>query len=232
MAGEMKNPNKHLPRALHSSMWLVLILFVLANCAYFVALSPETVASSNTVALDFGRVVIGKFGAVVFSTLVAISCFGALSNSFFTSMSSSSYSLLISHGAGLTPVAARLIYAASKDHQLPEIFGRLHHRRRTPDYAMALQAGLTAFFIIFGGGFRRKSALYNAGRSQNGLMLMADDQGLINFFSVVSWTFYLLTVLGLLVLRVKEPNLERPYKTWLITPITFCLVSHSASHAG
>lgn len=81
----MKNPNKHLPRALHSSMSIVLVLFVLANCAYFVALSPETVASSNTVALDFGREVIGKFGAVVFSTLVAISCFGALSNSFFTS---------------------------------------------------------------------------------------------------------------------------------------------------
>ena len=81
----MRNPNKHLPLALHSSMSIVVVLFVLANCAYFVALSPEIVASSNTVALDFGRVVIGKFGAVVFSTLVAISCFGALSNSFYTS---------------------------------------------------------------------------------------------------------------------------------------------------
>jgi amino acid transporter len=43
-------------------------------------------------------------------------------------------------------------------------------------------------------------------------------------FSVVSWTFYLLTVLGLLVLRVKEPNLARPYKAWLITPMVFCAV--------
>jgi amino acid transporter len=85
VAGEMRNPNKHLPMALHSSMSIVLVLFVLANCAYFIVLSPEIVASSNTVALDFGRVVIGKFGAVVFSTLVAISCFGALSNSFYTS---------------------------------------------------------------------------------------------------------------------------------------------------
>ena len=39
------------------------------------------------------------------------------------------------------------------------------------------------------------------------------------------WTFYLLTVLGLLVLRVKEPHLRRPYKTFLITPITFCIVA-------
>lgn len=54
----------------------------------------------------------------------------------------------------LISVAARLIYAASRDHFLPEIFSRLHHRRRTPDNAMALQAGMTTFFVLFGGGFR------------------------------------------------------------------------------
>lgn len=48
---------------------------------------------------------------------------------------------------------------------------------------------------------------------------------LLNFFSVASWTFYLLTVLGLLVLRVKEPHLDRPYRAWLVTPIVFCAVS-------
>jgi hypothetical protein len=31
-------------------------------------------------------------------------------------------------------------------------------------------------------------------------------------------------VLGLVILRIKEPNLERPYKTWIITPLTFCAV--------
>jgi amino acid transporter len=56
-------------------------------------------------------------------------------------------------------------------------------------------------------------------------------QGLINFFSVVSWTFYLLTVLGLLVLRVKEPHLERPYRTWIGTPIIFCLVGAQSAHS-
>jgi hypothetical protein len=72
-------------------MLLVLVLFLAANLSYFVVLDPVTVASSNTVALDFGRVTIGKFGAVVFSTLVAISCFGALSNGFYTSKSTDVY---------------------------------------------------------------------------------------------------------------------------------------------
>lgn len=88
VAGEMKDTHRDLPRALHSSMSVVLVLFLGANVAYFVVLSPEVVASTNTVALDFGRVTIGKLGAVVFSTLVAISCFGALNASFYTCESS------------------------------------------------------------------------------------------------------------------------------------------------
>lgn len=82
----MKDPNRDLPRALHSSMTIVLILFLSANVAYFIVLDPSVVGSSNTVALDFGRVTIGRFGAVVFSTLVAISCFGALNGGVYTSM--------------------------------------------------------------------------------------------------------------------------------------------------
>lgn len=116
--------------------------------------------------------------------------------------------------------ASRLIYAAARDHFLPSIFAKLHPKRRTPDHAMALQAGLTVFFIVFGGGFRSE---FQVDRSQE--PQLNRTPALLNFFSVTSWTFYLLTVLGLLVLRVKEPNLERPYRTWIITPIIFCGVS-------
>lgn len=48
---------------------------------------------------------------------------------------------------------------------------------------------------------------------------------LVTFYGVAGYTFYFLTVLGLIVLRVKEPDLERPYKTWITTPIIFCCVS-------
>lgn len=87
----MHNPARDLPRTIHSSMLLVLCLFLAANVSYFAVLDPATVASSNTVALDFGRVTIGRFGAVVFSILVAISSFGALSNGFYTSKSDSAW---------------------------------------------------------------------------------------------------------------------------------------------
>ncbi|KDQ60787.1 hypothetical protein JAAARDRAFT_31763 [Jaapia argillacea MUCL 33604] len=183
VGGEMKNPEKNIPRAIHSSMIIVIILFLLANIAYFVVLDKDTVGRSNTVALDFGRALFGPVGGTIFAAMVAFSCFGALNGSFFTS--------------------ARLIYVAGREHYLPAFFGRLHPTRKTPVNAMGLQALLTIAFIMIGGGFR----------------------SLINFAVVASWAFYFLTVLGLVILRVKEPMLERPYKTWIITPLTFCAVA-------
>ncbi|EPQ58713.1 hypothetical protein GLOTRDRAFT_57082, partial [Gloeophyllum trabeum ATCC 11539] len=183
VCGEMKNAERNLPRAIHSSMAIVTLLFLLGNVAYFVVLDKVTVGLSNTVALDFGRALFGPIGGSIFAFMVAFSCFGALNGAAFTS--------------------ARLIAVAGREHYLPAWFGKLHTTRKTPVNAMCLHAAITVLFIAVGGGFR----------------------SLINFAVVASWAFYFLTVLGLVILRVKEPLLERPYKTWIITPLTFCAVA-------
>jgi amino acid transporter len=41
----------------------------------------------------------------------------------------------------------------------------------------------------------------------------------------MSCSFYFLAVLSVLVFRYTEPDLERPYRVWLSTPILFCLVA-------
>ncbi|KAK0459766.1 L-methionine transporter [Desarmillaria tabescens] len=183
VGGEMHNPEKNIPRTIHSSMAIVTVLFLLANISYFVVLDKDLVGLSNTVAMDFGRALFGPIGGTVFAFMVAFSCFGALNGSFFTS--------------------SRLIYAAGRERYLPSLFGRLHTTRKTPLNATLLQTAITTAFILVGGGFR----------------------SLINFSVVASWGFYFLTVLGLVILRVKEPALERPYKTWIITPLIFCAVA-------
>ncbi|KAG0707713.1 L-methionine transporter [Suillus ampliporus] len=183
VGGEMKNAGRNIPRAIHGSMVIVMILFLLANVSYFAVLDTVTVGLSNTVAMDFGRAIFGPAGGVVFAVMVAISCFGALNGNTFTS--------------------ARLICVAGREGYLPAMFGRLNKSRQTPVNAILLQAALTIVFIVFGGGFR----------------------SLINFSVVASWSFFFLTVLGLVILRVKEPLLERPYKTWIVTPLMFCAVA-------
>jgi amino acid transporter len=72
----------------------------------------------------------------------------------------------------------------------------------TPVNAMVLNALLTAAYIIVG-----------------------EFATLLTFSGVAGYTFYFSTVLGLIILRVREPDLVRPYKTWITTPIIFCCVS-------
>lgn len=98
---------------------------------------------------------------------------------------------------------ARLILAASREGYLPERLGDLNRQTGTPIAALLLQLVLISAFVLFGSGFA----------------------SLVNFYGVCSWTFYLASVLGLLVLRIKEPNLNRPYRTWLGTPILFAAVA-------
>lgn len=41
---------------------------------------------------------------------------------------------------------------------------------------------------------------------------------------MAEWVFYVSTVVGLLILRRREPGLERPYRSNLILPIVFVVV--------
>ncbi|SNX83108.1 related to large neutral amino acid transporter 1 [Melanopsichium pennsylvanicum] len=183
VAGEMKRVEKDLPKVIHVSMGMVILMFLSAVVAYFQVLPVELVKRTNTVALDFGSAIFGTVGGIVFAFLVAFSCFGALNGQIYTT--------------------ARLIQAASREGYLPERLGDLNRRTGTPVAALILQVVLVSAFILLGSGFA----------------------SLVNFYGVCSWTFYLASVLGLLVLRIKEPNLNRPYRTWLVTPILFAAVA-------
>ncbi|CAO1627427.1 unnamed protein product [Sympodiomycopsis kandeliae] len=99
--------------------------------------------------------------------------------------------------------SSRLVFAAGKEGYLPSIFGRINSKTVTPVYATLFQCVLVILYILFGSTFT----------------------SLVSFYGVCSYTWYFLTIIGLLRLRIKEPNLERPYKTWLITPILFSTIS-------
>lgn len=205
IAGEMKNVKRDLPRVIHISLSSVLLLFLLTVISYFLILPPKEVAKSNTVALDFGRTVLGATGGVVFASIVAFSCLGALNAGFITT--------------------ARLITTAASEGYLPggPFFAAIHLRRKTPIRAIVLESVLMCIFVLAGDGF----------------------SSMVNFYGVCSWGGYFATVMGLLVLRVRESAWERPYKvcavvtsacicliltellhqTWLSTPILFSSVA-------
>jgi amino acid transporter len=198
---------------IHTGMPIVIISYLLANMSYYFVLSGSTIGSSNTIAVAFGTKVFGPIGGLVFAIVVSLSCFGALNATTFTS--------------------GRLVYVAGKEGYLPAIFGTLGFSggsssqrpirefshptlwqrfrqllpdvapwSKTPVYATLLNAAFTLGYILVG-----------------------EFGTLLTFYGVAGYSFYFLTVLGLIVLRYREPALERPYRTWISTPLIFCCVS-------
>ncbi len=89
VAGEVKNPGKNIPRALITGMLIVMIVYVIANLAYFYTLPFEEVVTSNsTLYPDAVPVVtkavhtfLGPLGIILISVVFMISTFGTLHSS-------------------------------------------------------------------------------------------------------------------------------------------------------
>ncbi|XP_069585075.1 b(0,+)-type amino acid transporter 1-like isoform X1 [Ranitomeya imitator] len=96
----------------------------------------------------------------------------------------------------------RLNYAGSKEGHLPSIISMLHVHYLTPAPAMIISTIIASIFVI-----------------------PSDLISLTNYFSFSSWLLVGLTCVSLVVLRYREPNLERPYKVFL--PIAFGVIAVS-----
>ncbi|KAJ5570317.1 uncharacterized protein N7459_009747 [Penicillium hispanicum] len=214
VTGEFKNPNRDLPRVIHTAMPLVILCYLMANVSYFLVLPHSTIEASNTVAVQFGSKVFGPVGALILALVVSASCFGALNATTFTS--------------------GRLVYAAGKEGYLPSLFGRigLSSSSQTPSAGGRLRRRSWArrsLSRVFGDESRLGITPINAMAFNMALttvyIIVGEFKTLVTFYGVAGYTFYFLTVLGLIVLRIREPHLERPYRTWITTPIIFCCVS-------
>ncbi|KAK4104847.1 hypothetical protein N658DRAFT_191231 [Parathielavia hyrcaniae] len=218
VVGEFRNPSRDLPRVIHTAMPLVILSYILANIAYFLVLPLETINSSNTVAVMFGAKVFGPVGSLILALIVSASCFGALNSSTFTS--------------------SRLVYVAGKEGYIPSLFGRLGTGTGippTPELSLSstvrtrswLKKKLAALVGDEDTGlfFTPIPALVLNALLTTSYIVVGEFNTLITFYGVAGYTFYFFTVLGLIVLRVREPHLERPYRTWITTPIIFCCVS-------
>lgn len=70
------------------------------------------------------------------------------------------------------------------------------------------------------------NALWMQGIWASVLCLSGQYGNLLDMISFVIVLFYMITVFGVIYLRIKQPNLERPYKTWLypVTPFIYLLI--------
>ncbi|GIY35657.1 large neutral amino acids transporter small subunit 2, partial [Caerostris extrusa] len=94
--------------------------------------------------------------------------------------------------------SARFFATGAHEGQLPEILGMINVHRCTPVPALLL----TCFMSLM-------------------MLCTSDIYALINYLSFAQWLWTGLVILGLMVLRVKQPDLYRPIRVSLICPVVF-----------
>lgn len=130
IAGEIREPQRNLPRALAFGMLLVVACYLLVNLAYLAVLGHAGLAESRAPAADLMRQVFGEPGARLIAAGIAVSTLGFCNISLIG--------------------AARVFQAMGADGVFFRSAGRLHPRWRTPNVALAMLAGWSCVLALTG----------------------------------------------------------------------------------
>lgn len=199
-------------------MAVVLSCYEFVNIAYYILLPWDKMSSTNAVAVAAFKSLLGQPGGVAVSILVAISCAGSITSNVFA--------------------VGRLTIAASQRHYLPgflsirglpKITGQKLRGRQAPsnhDREPLLRAAPS------GHAHRTLVPICDAPIYANILALVVtliyiltgSFRALLTFVGMAEWVFYVSTVLGLVILRRREPDMKRPYRPMLVLPLTFVVV--------
>lgn len=132
VAGEIREPEKNLPRSLIIGVTGVVILYVAVNYGCLAVLGARGLALTTTPASDVMKSALGEWGARAIAAGIAISALGFLSQGMLT--------------------APRVYYAMSQDGLFFKSVGRLNSKTLVPVVAIALQ-GLLAIVIALSGRY-------------------------------------------------------------------------------
>jgi len=134
LAGEVRNPQRTLPRALGMGMAGVVICYVLVNFAYLAGLGHAGLAASHAPAADLMRRLFGESGAKVIAIGIACSAFGYCN-------------IAIAGGA-------RVLQTMGADGMFFRAAGRIDPRTRAPQIALAA-LGAWAIVLTVSGSFNQ-----------------------------------------------------------------------------
>jgi len=129
ISGEMKNPERDLPRGLLMGVLGVIVLYVSVALLCALVLGPTQLAQTATPASDVMRVAMGPAGAKFMAAGIAVSTAGFLSQGMLT--------------------APRVYYAMAKDGLFFAGVGRLGEKSRAPVAAIVLQGVWASLIVLF-----------------------------------------------------------------------------------
>jgi len=185
-AAEVKNPKRDVALSMAFGTIIVITLYCLANLAYLCTLPLAQIqnAPDDRVASAALNAVFGPAGAMIMAGAIIISTFGC--------------------NNGLILAGARVSYAMAKDGLFFRSTGSLN-KKGVPGSALVYQGIWVIVLILL-----RTRRVDAAGVVTYG-NLYSD---LLNYVVFAVLLFYVLTIIGIFVLRAKQPNVERPYRAF------------------
>jgi APA family basic amino acid/polyamine antiporter len=133
MAGEVKHPDRNLPLALISSMFIVIVLYVLVNVSYFYVLTPTELASVSaisSVAAEATSRVVGPLALSLMAGVMMLSSWGSLQTSILGT--------------------ARIPFAMARDGIFFQSLARVSRKTHVPVIALVVQAVWAAVLALSG----------------------------------------------------------------------------------
>lgn len=196
-AGEVKNPSRNLPLSLALGTGVVIALYIACNFIYLTALPLEGTEGAATI---LGRGIIHAAEDRV-ATAVMTQGFGSVGGYLMAA------AIMISGfgcANGLILSGARVYYAMAKDGLFFRKVAKLHPTYKTPAVSLMVQMVWTCVLCISG----------SYGQ-------------LLDYIIFAVLVFYILTIVGLFVLRRTHPDAPRPYRAvgYPVLPIVYIVMA-------
>jgi APA family basic amino acid/polyamine antiporter len=130
VSSEIRNPQRNLPLALISGTSAVIVIYLLANWAYFHVLSAREVATADRVASEMMARIFSGWGAGAVSVAALISIFAALNGSILS--------------------GSRVPYAAAREGYFFRAIADVHPVYRTPAVSIWVLSAWGALLVLSG----------------------------------------------------------------------------------
>jgi APA family basic amino acid/polyamine antiporter len=133
-AGEALDPRRDYPRALFWATLTLIVLYMVANAGYLVALGPQAAASSDVIAASAMKITLGPWAAKLVALTILISVFSAMNSVVLT--------------------APRVFFAMARDGLFFRKLAEVHPRFRTPATAI-IALGVWSAALAMMGSFQK-----------------------------------------------------------------------------
>jgi len=181
--GEVKNPERNVPRSLLVGTTIVMAAYVLLNAVFLATAPQDEMRGQLEVGLIAGKHIFGENGGRIVGAVICLGLISAISS--------------------MTWIGPRVTMSMGEDHWLLRFLGRKNAE------GVPANAALVQLLIV------------------NLLLLTRSFELVVIYIQFALLLCSLLTVMGVVVLRMARPEIARPYRVWLypIPPIVFAAIT-------